>query len=98
MHISNTQVSKVMELHLHKVYAALPAVGTAAASRADRITLSRQATEMQQIRQAISAISDTRSDVVSGIRQKVAAGDYEINEQQLAQSIFSRALDGRVGN
>lgn len=98
MHISNTQIHKVMALHLHKVYAAQPAAGASAASRVDRLTFSRQATEMHHIRQAIDALPDMRSDLVGDIGQKISAGDYKINEQQLAETMFSCARDGRFGN
>jgi flagellar biosynthesis anti-sigma factor FlgM len=98
MHISNTQINKVMELHLHKVHAMLPSAGLSAASGVDRLTFSRQATEMHKIKQAMASLPDIRNEIVEGIRQKVSAGDYEVNESQLAQRMFTCAADGRLGN
>ncbi len=98
MHISSTQINRVMELHMHKVYGMQSLPGVDAARGADRLTISRQATEMQKIKQAMASLPDIRNDIVDGIRQKVSAGDYEVNESQLAQSMFKSAADGRFGN
>ena len=98
MQISNTQISKVMEMHLHRVHAMQPSAGASAASGVDRLTFSRQATEMHKIKQAIASLPDIRNEIVDGIRQKITAGDYEIDEGQLAQSMFTSAADGRFGN
>jgi flagellar biosynthesis anti-sigma factor FlgM len=87
-----------MELHLHRVHAVQSPAGIDSAVGVDRLTLSKQATEMHKIKQAIALLPDIRDDVVDGIRQKVSAGDYEVNESQLAQNIFSSAADGRLGN
>ena len=98
MYVSNTHIHRVMELHLHKVYAAQPTAGANAVSRADKLTISRQATEMHQIKQALVSLPDTRNDVVSDLRERISSGGYEVSEQQLAQNIFSWAMDGRLSN
>lgn len=98
MHISNAQIHEVMALHLQKVHAVRPAAGAQSALPADRLTFSRQATEMHQIRQAMDALPDIRKDVVGGVRQRISAGGYEIDDESLARQLFSCAMDGRFGN
>lgn len=83
---------------MHKVHAMQPATSVDAASGADRLTISRQATEMHKIKQAMASLPDIRSEIVDGIRERVSTGDYKVNESRLAQSMFKGAADGRFSN
>ncbi len=96
MHISNAQLQKVLELHLHKVYATQPKSEAGMGSRADKLTLSRQAAEMQQIKQTLAQLPDTRENVVRDLKQKLRAGDYKISEEELAHKMFLIAQQGRT--
>jgi len=96
MHISNTQIQKALELSLHRVHVVHPAGSCDSASQPDRLTLSRKATEVQQIKQALDAMPNTREGVVRDLSRKLQAGDYKVDEQELAGKMLDAARQGRI--
>jgi flagellar biosynthesis anti-sigma factor FlgM len=95
MHISNAQIQKALELSLHRVHVVRPAGSCESASQPDRLTLSRKATEVQQIKQALSTMPSTREGVVRNVSRKLRSGDYKVNEQELADKMLDAARVGR---
>ena len=65
------------------------------ASQPDRLTLSRKATEVQQIKQALATMPSTREGVVRNLSRKLQSGDYKVNEQELADKMLDAARLGR---
>lgn len=65
------------------------------ASQPDRLTLSRKATEVQQIKQALATMPSTREGVVRDLSRKLQSGDYKVNEQELADKMLDAARLGR---
>ena len=96
MHISTAQIQKALELSLNRVQIVRPAGSCGGASQPDRLTLSRKATEVQQIKQALAAMPSTREGVVRDLSRKLQAGDYKVNEQDLAGKMLDAARQGRI--
>lgn len=96
MHISNAQIQKALELSLHPVHVVHPTGGCDSASQPDRLTLSRKATDVQQIKQALAAMPSTRQGVVRNLSRKLQAGSYKVNEQELAEKMLDAARQGRI--
>jgi len=97
MHISNAQIQKALELSLHRVHVVRPpgSPDCRDASQPDRLTLSRKATEVQQIKQALATMPSTREGVVRNLSRKLQSGDYKVNEQELADKMLDAARLGR---
>ncbi|MDI6829047.1 MAG: flagellar biosynthesis anti-sigma factor FlgM [Armatimonadota bacterium] len=96
MHISNSQIHKVLELHTHKINSSKPISGGIPSIQPDKLTLSRQAAEMQKIKQAIAELPSTRDDVVSDISNKIRQGKYALDEAELARRILTETFQGRI--
>lgn len=93
MYVNNAQIQKVLELHLHKVYS-LPSSQSVSSTRGlDELILSSKATEMQDIKQAVSALPETRSDLVRDLRSKIDSGLYDPANQDIAESMFKSAIE-----
>ena len=96
MHISNAQVLRVFQLHVHKVHASGVGPG-ASVGQPDRLTLSRQATEMQNIKQFVSGLPDVRHDKVCDLRRMVDEGAYQVSDHDVASAMFAGALKDKGG-
>jgi len=96
MHISNAQIQKALELSLHRVHVVRPTGSCDSASQPDRLTLSRKATEVQQIKQALAAMPSTREGLVRNLSRKLRAGDYKVNEQELADKMLDAIRQGKI--
>ena len=94
MHISNAQIQKVLELHLHKVYSTRRGQTTGAAA-SDELVLSPKAADMQQVKQKIIGLPDTRADIVREMKHKIEAGEYKVGSAELADGIISALSQGR---
>ena len=58
------------------------------ANYADSVSLSAQAGEFQFAHRAVQSAPDIREGLVSDIKEKIAAGTYEINAEAIASKIF----------
>jgi len=96
MHISNTQIQKIFELHLHKIHVSSVRPGSPA-REPDQLTLSRQATEMQNIKRFVSALPDIRQDKVCELRRTIETGGYQVSDGDIASAILTSAKQGEVG-
>jgi len=98
MHISNGQIQKALEVSLNRVQIVRPSRSDRddSASQPDRLTLSRKATDVQQIKQALAAMPSTRQGVVRNLSRKLQAGSYKVNEQELAEKMLDAARQGRI--
>jgi flagellar biosynthesis anti-sigma factor FlgM len=95
VHISNSQIQKVLELHLHKVNR-LQEKPTSSSSRGpDQLILSGKAAEMQKIKQQITGLPQVRANIVQELRQKLDSGRYDADSTELVESMFSSAVDIR---
>ena len=96
MHVSNAEIQKVLDLHLHRVYGLREAPKTSPAQGADELILSRKASDVQEIKRQVAGLPDTRAGVVKGFRSKVQAGDYKISESEVAEKMLAAALQSRT--
>ena len=96
MHISNAQIQKVFELHMHKVRA-LDIRFADPVSSPDQLSLSRQATEMQHIKQYISGLPDVRHEKVRDLRGTIQEETYQVSNYDLASAMFASAGQIRTG-
>ena len=96
MHISNAQIQKIFELHLHKVRVSGVRPG-GPVRKPDQLTLSRQATEMQNIKQFVSALPDIRQDKVYELRRTIESGGYQVSDSDIASAMFASAMRDEVG-
>lgn len=95
MHISNAQIHKIFDLHLHRVHGdAVSAPGPE--RRPDQLTLSRQATEMQNIRRFLEGLPEVRSDKVGQFRRMIRLDAYEASDYEIASAMFAAAGEGRI--
>jgi len=95
VHINNAQIQKVLELHLHKVYSTQTKTGISASRKADELVLSSKATELQQVKQTVTEMPDTRASLVQSLKQKVQSGTYCIDEQSIADSMLDTITECR---
>jgi len=63
----------------------------------DQLTLSRQATEMQSIKQFIAGLTAVRENKVSDLRARIESGDYDTAEPEIAEAMFRAARQERLG-
>ncbi len=62
----------------------------AASPPAARVELSGRARELASARAAADAAPDVRADKVADARQRIAAGTYTVNGEQIARGILDR--------
>jgi hypothetical protein len=96
MHISNAQIHKVLELHLHRVSGVHSPTGVNTAQQSDRLTLSRKATDMQDIKQLLARVPEMRVGVVNDFKNRVETGAYEVSELEVAENMMTSALLNRT--
>jgi flagellar biosynthesis anti-sigma factor FlgM len=96
VYVSNAEMQKVLETHLHKVYKTREKSGTSSGHGPDELILSTKATEMQQIRQQVASLPDTRTGIVQSLKHRIEAGSYSVSEDDLAGKMLSAALQGRT--
>lgn len=92
MHISTNQIQKIFEVHTHRVSSVRMTPDVDLVHRADSLILSRQAMDMQAVKQTIAKLPDIREDVVRSIRNEIASGSYEIDEVGLAQKMLTSSV------
>lgn len=92
MHISTNQIQKIFEIHTHQVSSVRMTPDVDLVHRADSLMLSRQALDMQAVKQVIAKLPDIREDVVRSIRGKIASRSYEIDEVDLAQKFLTPSV------
>jgi flagellar biosynthesis anti-sigma factor FlgM len=97
VHISNAQIHRVLELHVHRVGGVQSASGAGAAERPDQLTLSRKATDMQEIKQQLTRLPDMRTGLVKDFKNKVQVGTYDVSEAEIAENMLATALQNRAG-
>jgi negative regulator of flagellin synthesis FlgM len=66
--------------------------GASAGQRADRVTLSEGAREFARIMDAVKAAPDTRAERVDALRDRIAAGQYEVDHYGLARLLAERGV------
>ncbi len=64
------------------------AVGPAGAGRADQVQFSGRAMELAKARTALSQAPDVRTDVVADLKARVAAGQYAVPAEALAETLL----------
>lgn len=92
MHISTNQIQKIFEVHTHRVSSVRMTPDIDLVHRADSLMLSRQALDMQAVKQAVAKLPDIRDDVVRSIRNEIASGSYKIDEVDLAQKMLTSSV------
>jgi negative regulator of flagellin synthesis FlgM len=88
MHISNSQITKVLEVHLHRVYATQSKPKSASAGGPDQLVLSPKARDLQKVKDYLAATPVVREDVVNDLRSRVESGDYSTDSSEIADAIF----------
>ncbi|MDO8587054.1 MAG: flagellar biosynthesis anti-sigma factor FlgM [Armatimonadota bacterium] len=96
MHVSNAQIQKVLDLHLHRVYGLREVQDAGPARGTDELILSRKATDVREIKRQVAGLPDMRAGVVKGFRSKVQAGDYKVSESEVAEKMLAAALQSRT--
>lgn len=91
MQISNTQINKVFELHLHKVYAAQSKPTVSAGRGFDQLFISAKAADIQRTMKTVASLPSVRPEVVNGAKQMIQSGNYNTNGMDIAESMFSSA-------
>ena len=59
---------------------------------ADEVVLSSQAQEFRQYLQKIKAMPEVREEVVKELTDKIAAGNYQVDSQAVAEKILGYSL------
>lgn len=95
MQISNTQIQRVFELHLHKVYSPQTKPAISPVTRPDELVLSGKAAEIQRLQKTLAHLPDLRTGVVKDYQRRVNAGNYEVTGLELADKIATSALEFR---
>lgn len=59
----------------------------------DSVSLSSGAKEAAAISKKLKEVSDIRTELVNEIRNKIAAGTYDVTGKQVAEKVVNAALD-----
>lgn len=97
MHIANAEVSKVFDLHLHKVYSSQIRFSDPV-SRPDKLTLSGRANEIQAIKSFMSTLSDIRSDRVGQLQSMVGKDSYQPSDYDIASAMIAGMSGARIAS
>jgi len=68
--------------------AAQAAEAASAAAAADQIILSQQAAEILAAHRALAALPQTRTELVAALKQKIEAGLYQANPEEIAKKMI----------
>jgi len=96
VYITNTKIEKVFQVHLHRVYQPARTFGNTT-GHMDRLTLSKQAGEIQSIKQFVAGLPGVRESKVSHLKSTIQSGEYEIAGPKLAETIFETVRRERLG-
>jgi flagellar biosynthesis anti-sigma factor FlgM len=90
MNIINSQVNQVSSVRMQKVgTSGVKSAG--AADKSDELIMSKLASEVQDVRQQIATLPETRSDLVERFKGMVSDGGYQVSGDDLASAMFSAA-------
>jgi negative regulator of flagellin synthesis FlgM len=64
----------------------------AAASRPDKVNLSRRAEDMKAVQRALDSTPEVREDKVAQLRQQIEEGSYRVDSEELAANIPLSAI------
>lgn len=67
-----------------------------AADSADMFQISQVGKELQTARQAISKVPDVREDKVNDVRERFAAGTYNVTGEQLADKLINKYYNNLI--
>ena len=90
MLISNAQIHKVFELHMHRVHSPQARASDPVQS-ADKLTLSGRASEIQAIKSYVAVMDDVRSDKVRSLQGTIRKDRYQPSDADIASAILANA-------
>lgn len=90
MLISNGKIEQVFKTHLHKVYGT-KLNSSSPAGKTDQFTLSREAAEIRDVKQAVAGSPDVRPDVVRRFSDMMKSGTYAPTDEEIADTILGKA-------
>ncbi|MCX6375015.1 MAG: flagellar biosynthesis anti-sigma factor FlgM [Armatimonadetes bacterium] len=95
MLISNPQVNKVFELHMHKIHLS-QVKPSDPIGRSDKLTLSGRANEIQWVKTFVSALQDVRNDTVRPLQRMVGKDLYQPKDCDIASAILADAAQSQM--
>lgn len=99
MKISDTQVQGAVQLFLNQVNKpekTLPSDAKTAPPASDKVNLSPQAAEMQKVKDIVKATPDVRPERVEQVKTALAAGEYQVSAEDVAEMIIGRSIADKL--
>jgi len=91
--VSNAQIQKVLELHLHKCRNTGRLPSCTAKAHCDQLVLSPRAATIQQVKEKAFTLPELRKDVVQDVKHRLESGDYKPDPDVLAARLLGRHSD-----
>lgn len=66
------------------------------ASKEDVVSISNEAKDFQTVMKALKDTPDIRKEKVDALKEKYEAGDYEVNETDIAEKILKSIVDKKI--
>jgi len=92
VHVSNAQLQKVLELHVHKVYSAGSRPPSCARGAADELVLSSRGEMIRAVKEKASQMPALRAEAVRELKQRIGRGDYTPDAGEIAEKMFANIL------
>jgi flagellar biosynthesis anti-sigma factor FlgM len=94
--VSNAHIQQIYELHLQRVGPVRNNSGATRTQGADQLVLSQKAGDIQQVKQKLASLPETRAGRVNDLRQKIQAGNYKVSVLDVAKEVLTAAIKARV--
>ncbi|MEA1962367.1 MAG: flagellar biosynthesis anti-sigma factor FlgM [Bacillota bacterium] len=92
MIISSSQVQNLLKTYNKNVQPVNKVNQVEAPKKGDQLALSKESKITGRAFQAARQAEDVRQDVVNEIKERMSAGTYDVNEDQVAEKMISRAI------
>ncbi|BAS28800.1 flagellar biosynthesis anti-sigma factor FlgM [Limnochorda pilosa] len=96
MIVSEAQVQRVVRIYQVQGAQKVKAGPGGGRPRPDRVTLSKEAREIQKVREALAGMPDVREAKVAELRKALDAGTYRVDSADVAEKMFARFLVDRL--
>jgi negative regulator of flagellin synthesis FlgM len=100
MRIAHGQVDSLLKAYTHQVAQSRATAGQVAGAKPlgeDRLTISARARDVQLVQEAIAQVPDVRQERVDAIAQAIAAGKYDVKNDDIAERLLARVVADKLG-
>ncbi len=99
MKVSRSQIDSALKVQSDRVksqHGTKQGKDRVATAKADELSISARASEVNRLKEVIAAMPDERADKVDAISKKIAEGTYEVKAADIADMILRRTIADRL--